>query len=132
MTLFISSVAGISLLVGGIGIANIMLVTVTERTREIGIRKAIGARRRSILQQFLLEAMMLAGLGGLLGILFGVGVTVAASIVLPQLFSGFPPPSCRRVRAPLVLDQPPDRPRRRWLPGEPRGPAAPHRSLRYQ
>jgi putative ABC transport system permease protein len=93
LTLFIGGVAGISLLVGGIGIANIMLVTVTERTREIGIRKAIGARRRSILQQFLLEAMMLAGLGGLLGILVGVGISAAAAIVLPQLMPGFPPPS---------------------------------------
>jgi putative ABC transport system permease protein len=93
MTLFITSVAGISLVVGGIGIANIMLVTVTERTREIGIRKAIGARRRAILQQFLLEAMMLAGFGGLLGILVGVGLTMAGAFILPQAIPDFPAPS---------------------------------------
>jgi putative ABC transport system permease protein len=93
LTLFTGAVAGISLVVGGIGVANIMLVTVTERTREIGIRKAIGARRRAILQQFLLEAMLLAGLGGLVGILVGVGLSTAGAIVLPQLVPDFPPPS---------------------------------------
>jgi putative ABC transport system permease protein len=93
LTLFTGAVAGISLVVGGIGVANIMLVTVTERTREIGIRKAIGARRRAILQQFLLEAMLLAGLGGLVGILIGVGISTTAAILLPQFVPGFPPPS---------------------------------------
>jgi putative ABC transport system permease protein len=93
LTLFTSAVAGISLVVGSIGVANIMLVTVTERTREIGIRKAIGARRRAILQQFLLESMFLSGLGGLVGILIGVGVSLAGAAVLPQLIPDFPPPS---------------------------------------
>ncbi|ONI44326.1 hypothetical protein AN640_00195 [Candidatus Epulonipiscium fishelsonii] len=71
LTLFISFVAGISLLVGGIGIMNIMLVTVKERTREIGIRKAIGATNGEILTQFLVEAIILTWLGGLIGLLFG-------------------------------------------------------------
>lgn len=75
LTLFLGGIAAISLLVGGIGIMNIMLVTVTERTREIGIRKAVGARRRDILAQFLIEAVMLSVMGGLLGIATGWGIS---------------------------------------------------------
>ena len=83
VVMVLTLIAGISLLVGGIGIMNIMLVTVTERTREIGIRRAIGAERRSIVVQFLIEAGMICGIGGIIGIAVGfVGTAVASRIIV--------------------------------------------------
>ena len=92
LTLFTVAVAGISLIVGAIGVANIMLVSVTERTREIGIRKAIGARRSAIMMQFLSESTVLAGIGGIVGIVIGTGITVAGAIVIPRFAPNFGAP----------------------------------------
>ncbi len=92
LTAVLGGIAGISLLVGGIGIMNIMLVSVRERTREIGIRKALGARNKDIMSQFMIEAITLSGAGGLIGILAGVGLALLIPVfvdVLPTSVSAW-------------------------------------------
>jgi len=84
--LFLGAITGISLLVGGIGIMNVLLASVIERTREIGVRKAIGARRRDLLAQFLLESVTIAGLGSLLGTLLGFASAMGVTAVMRERF----------------------------------------------
>jgi putative ABC transport system permease protein len=92
ISIFIVAIAAISLIVGGLGVANIMLVSVTERTREIGIRKAIGAPGSAIVKQFLTESTALAGLGGLIGVGVGVGLTLVGAEVVPHIFPKYGAP----------------------------------------
>jgi putative ABC transport system permease protein len=84
------AISSLGLLVGGIGVMNIMLVSVTERTKEIGVRKAIGARRRDIVRQFLFEAMMLTFLGGVLGVLLAVGISQILILLIPSMPASIP------------------------------------------
>ncbi|MFO0896015.1 MAG: ABC transporter permease [Pirellulales bacterium] len=88
MTALLASIAGISLLVGGVGIMNIMLVSVTERTREIGIRMAVGATGRDILRQFLIESVVLSCIGGVIGLALGVAASIGATVLINSITSG--------------------------------------------
>jgi putative ABC transport system permease protein len=88
MTMLLAAIAGISLLVGGVGVMNIMLVSVTERTREIGIRMAVGARGKDIMRQFLVESVLLASLGGVVGVLLGVAASIGITKGINTLSTG--------------------------------------------
>jgi ABC-type antimicrobial peptide transport system permease subunit len=103
LSMFILAVAAISLFVGGVGVANIMLVAVTERTREIGIRKAIGAPRRAIMRQFLSEAVMLTALGGLIGSITGTGLCLLGKTLIPKIW---PPDPTSLTPTPIPLLSP--------------------------
>ena len=127
MSLLLGSIASISLIVGGIGIMNIMLVSVTERTREIGIRIAVGAKGRDILLQFLIESLVLSLMGGILGIGIGMVGTVDPfqlyPLANPFLDHGNSPGlSLLRLRRGIL----------RILSGKKSLPAQPHRCLRYE
>lgn len=89
LTILLSSIAAISLLVGGIGIMNIMLVSVSERTKEIGLRKSVGATKKEILQQFLVEAVLLTMFGGVVGVLSGVGFSFLIGLIIQQFTDGW-------------------------------------------
>jgi putative ABC transport system permease protein len=102
LTMMLASIAGISLVVGGVGIMNIMLVSVTERTREIGIRMAVGARARDIRRQFLVEAVILSTVGGMIGLALGIGFSISATMAINYFSTGSDWPIVVSIPAAIV------------------------------
>ena len=102
LTLLLSAIAGISLVVGGVGIMNIMLVSVTERTREIGIRMAVGARSKDILRQFLVESVLLSCMGGIVGLILGTLASIGVTLLINRISSGTDWPIVISIPAAIV------------------------------
>jgi putative ABC transport system permease protein len=102
MTMMLAAIAGISLVVGGVGIMNIMLVSVTERTREIGIRMAVGAKSKDILRQFLVEAVILSSIGGLIGVALGLSASAGITMLINEFSSGSDWPIVVSIPAALI------------------------------
>jgi putative ABC transport system permease protein len=131
LTIVLIIVSAIALVISGIGIMNIMLVTVTERTREIGLRKAVGARRQEILYQFLVEAMVISGVGAIVGILFALSVAIIAGALIPADMNLHIPISVWSILAAFVVSLATGM-IFGWLPANRASKLQPTESLRYE
>lgn len=131
LTTVLLLVGTIALIISGVGIMNIMLVTVTERTREIGLRKAVGARRQEILYQFLVEAMVISGVGAVVGIVLAVGMAIIAGALIPTDMNLHIPISVWSILAAFVVSLATGM-IFGWLPANRASKLQPTESLRYE